>query len=212
MDREDFLRECRLLASIQHQNVARLVGVCTTEQPYCSVLEHSLIGDLYGYLRKSSEENPTALGFPQMLDFVCQIVSGMKHLESRNIVHKDLAARNCIISNNGVIKISDVAMGMSEFEFDYADARGNSKAPIRWQPWESILLGRVSLSSNVWSFGVTSWEIFGLCKERPFSMLTDSEVVQNAERIYYNDNLQVKLKRIKFCFTFGRSLVGAKMH
>jgi hypothetical protein len=51
VDRQDFLRECRLLATLRHNHVAKLVGVAMSEEPYCSILEHSLQGDLYHYLR-----------------------------------------------------------------------------------------------------------------------------------------------------------------
>ena len=47
-------------------------------------------------------------------------------------------------------------------------------------------------ASNAWSFGVTCWEILGLCRHRPFNLLSDDEVVQNAERVCYNDALQVQ--------------------
>ena len=46
--------------------------------------------------------------------------------------------------------------------------------------------------SNAWSFGVTCWEILGLCRHRPFNLLSDDEVLQNAERVCYNDALQVR--------------------
>ena len=55
-------------------------------------------------------------------------------------------------------------------------------------------------ASNAWSFGVTCWEILGLCRHRPFNLLSDDEVVQNAERVCYNDALQVHRLRV-FMFT-----------
>ena len=38
-------------------------------------------------------------------------------------------------------------MGISLFTSDYSEVRGRSCAPIRWQPWETLLL--VSTSCNV---------------------------------------------------------------
>ena len=48
--------------------------------------------------------------------------------------------RNCLLTENNTIKITDIAMGISLFNSDYSEVRGRSCAPIRWQPWESILL------------------------------------------------------------------------
>lgn len=73
--------------------------------------------------------------------------------------------------------------------------------------------GRLSTQSNVWSFGITVWELLTLCRQRPFALLTDigkkikdslcsgaapptllsfAEVLQNAEHAYYNEGLQVR--------------------
>lgn len=96
VDREDFLRESRLVSSIQHPNVVRLLGVCTVDQPYCTILEHSRLGNLYTYLNTNcnpESDSFTTVPFNKLLDILGQIVSGMKHLESRSICHKDLAAR-----------------------------------------------------------------------------------------------------------------------
>lgn len=108
VDREDFLRECRLLASLNHPNVVKLLGVSVSEEPFCSVLEHSLQGDLYHYLRQlgnevSSEGPPRRnssgsngsgnnknndASYNRLLEMVGQIAAGMKYLEGRNIVHR----------------------------------------------------------------------------------------------------------------------------
>ena len=67
----------------------------------------------------------------------------MRYLESRSIVHKDLAARNCILTDSGLVKISDLAMGIPLFNADYSEVRGRrSPEPIRWQAWETILMVR----------------------------------------------------------------------
>ena len=64
-----------------------------------------------------------------------------KTFSSDNFLH-----RNCILSDDGSVKVSDFAMGCSVFASDYSDVGGRRSQPIRWQPWETILLVRFNVT------------------------------------------------------------------
>uniref|UniRef100_T1J7A6 Protein kinase domain-containing protein n=1 Tax=Strigamia maritima TaxID=126957 RepID=T1J7A6_STRMM len=198
--RSDFHKEVRILSRLRDANIVRVLGICTRDEPLCMIVEYMENGDLNQFLQEHVAETVTTvppnadiLSYGCLIYMATQIASGMKYLESLNFVHRDLATRNCLVGRAYTIKIADFGMSRNLYNVDYYKIEGRAVLPIRWMAWESILLGKFTPKSDVWSFAVTLWEILTFAREQPYEDLSDEKVIENVGHFYHNDSLQVYL-------------------
>jgi hypothetical protein len=111
-----------------------------------------------------------ALTATEGVAFLTQIAAGMGHVAALKVVHRDLALRNCLLGVNNVVKVADFGLGRAMAaaggggggggEALYMQQDTNAELPIKWMATESLLYGKFTSESDVWSLGVTGWEIF----------------------------------------------------
>ena len=97
------LFEARLLSTMQHAHVVRLLAVSEAHQPVMLVMELCEGGDLLSMLRHGrpafgQEAGPSALSLRAQLDLAAQAASGVAYLHSMLCVHRDVAARNVLVA------------------------------------------------------------------------------------------------------------------
>ncbi|NXF42993.1 DDR2 protein, partial [Oceanites oceanicus] len=204
--RNDFLKEIKIMSRLKNPNIIRLLGVCVRDDPLCMITEYMENGDLNQFLSQREiyskfaiSNNIPCVSYSNLLYMATQIASGMKYLASLNFVHRDLATRNCLVGNNYTIKIADFGMSRNLYSGDYYRIQGRAVLPIRWMAWESILLGKFTTASDVWAFGVTLWEMFILCKEQPYSLLSDEQVIENTGEFFRSQGRQIYLSQTPLC-------------
>ncbi|CAG4972019.1 unnamed protein product [Parnassius apollo] len=172
----DFRREIDLISELSHENIVCIVGVALREEPLCMLFEFMARGDLHEFLMGRAP--PSGKGLPPMrlLNIAYNIASGMQYLASHHYVHRDLAARNCLVSDDFIVKISDFGLSRDIYSSDYYRVQSKSLLPVRWMPPESILYGKFTTESDIWSYGVVLWEIYSYGLQ-PYYGYSNQEVI-----------------------------------
>ncbi|KAK3091292.1 hypothetical protein FSP39_018693 [Pinctada imbricata] len=187
--KNDFRREVDLMSELRHPNIVCLLGVCMKQEPMCMLFEHMPYGDLHEYLISHSPNSDISsevgdssgkkmiLEYPEMLHIATQIAAGMEYLASHHFVHRDLAARNVLVGEGLSVKISDFGLSRDIYSSDYYRVQSKSLLPVRWMPPESIMYGKFTTESDIWSFGVLLWEIFSYGLQ-PYYGYSNQEVIE----------------------------------
>lgn len=152
---QDFLKEVVMMYQLNHPNVIRLLGVCTEYEQYMIVAEFMAHGNLRDFLMNREP----VLSLTDKLYICYQVVCGLEHMVSQNIVHRDIAARNCLVGPNLVVKVADFGLSRSLTMSNYYKKVGG-QVPIRWMSPEALKYGKYTPESDVWAFGVLMWEVY----------------------------------------------------
>lgn len=183
---QEFKRHLDLLHKLSHENLCKLVGLCREEEPDYMILEYTDWGDLKQFLVASRKENNSSpsheakarapqLSVAQIVSLSQQAAKGLKILADHRLVHKDVAARNCLIASNLTLKISLTCMTKEPYQQEYTKYR-NHVIPLRWLPYEAVYEDEFSTKSDVYSFACMVWEMFHQ-GELPFNKLNDDSVL-----------------------------------
>ncbi|KAG8552945.1 hypothetical protein GDO81_003175 [Engystomops pustulosus] len=179
---EDFLSEAVCMKEFDHPNVMRLIGVClqnTENEGYPSpvvILPFMKHGDLHSFLLYSRlGDAPLYLPTQMLVKFMTDIASGMEYLSSKNFIHRDLAARNCMLNENMNVCVADFGLSKKIYNGDYYRQGRIAKMPVKWIAIESLADRVYTTKSDVWSFGVTMWEI-ATRGQTPYPGVENSEI------------------------------------
>ncbi|XP_078587764.1 uncharacterized protein LOC144868910 [Branchiostoma floridae x Branchiostoma japonicum] len=168
--RQDFLDEIQTILDIgPHPNVLGMRGCCTMSDPLYLVVEYMPYGDLLHFLwecrQPAAHKEDPIYQFQEkgVYQVARQVARGMEYLAQKRFIHGDLAARNVLVGDGLVVKISDFGLSSDIYHRGYMRENVGRKIPLKWVSPERIYGGgRCTIKSDVWSFGVLLYELVTL--------------------------------------------------
>jgi serine/threonine protein kinase len=179
-----FEREAKLLASLNHPNIATVHGL--EEEKSLRFLVMELVGgeSLAGVVARGP------IPFDETLPIALQIARALESAHEHGIIHRDLKPANVMVSPEGKVKVLDFGLAKA---FELKGSAQQSPESVAESPTisahmtrEGVVLGTAAYMSpeqacgkaadrraDIWGFGCVFYEM--LTKVRPFPGRTSTE-------------------------------------
>jgi calcium-dependent protein kinase len=155
--------EVFIMCQLDHPNIVRLEEVYESETEIYLIQELCVGGDLFDRLDEQSDFHYTEAACAKL---VKQIISSVRYLHSKNIIHRDLKLENFLFSSaDADSELRMIDFGLSKhFTYDGEIQHECVGTPYAVAP--EVIRAKYDEKVDVWSIGVISFLL--LCGETPF--------------------------------------------
>ena len=162
-----FIAEVTAMIRLRHDNVVRLVGVCSTSRPLLVVTDDSFVGTLKDQLRAARIpcSQLAVAGHSrraQLIDIGLQVTAAVAHLASlRYVLHRNLSASSFVVVSDSRpprVKLTDFTQARQVSADDRYTADGGELLAVKWAAPEVLTQLQYSTRSDVWAVGVVLWQ------------------------------------------------------
>jgi serine/threonine protein kinase len=163
-----FTAEIRTLASLDHPNIAQLRTAFQFENRLVMIMEF-----VEGVtLDKRASEAPIPVS--DVIHYSMQVLSALSYAHSKGVTHRDIKPANIMITSHGLVKLMDFGIAKSTNDLQLTRP-GTTMGSVYYMSPEQVRGGTVDARSDIYSFGVTLYEM--LTGRRPFQAETAYSVL-----------------------------------
>lgn len=150
--RRNFLREMRLMATLDHHNIVKIFSSFTAHQTLYYVTEYidgRSLGDLTQYHRQAG----TRITQDELYGLMVRLLDALHYLHSRSILHLDIKPDNILLTSNGRPVMIDFGAAHENF----GDTGAGVVETVGFSPPEQSLEGgeRLGPWSDIYALGAT---------------------------------------------------------
>lgn len=191
--RQNFIREARLLSSLDHHNIVKIFSFFEAYNTLYYVTEH-INGCSLGDYAQTHYRNGTRITQDELFGLMVRVLDALHYLHSRRILHLDIKPDNILLTSNGRPVIIDFGAAHENF----GDAGTGVVETLGYSPPEQSSHGSGELGpwSDLYAFGAT------LCY-----LLTATAPAPGAQRLLY-DNFEPLASRPSLTDHFHRDLLA----
>jgi len=159
-----FLREIKLLAGLNHPNIAALRTALTLNNQLVMVMEY-VEGTT---LAERLEQSP--LSAADAVNYIDQVLGALSYAHRQKVIHRDIKPANMMLTPEGVVKLMDFGIARSGTDRGLT-MTGTTMGSLYYMSPEQVKGQATDARSDLYSLGVSLYEM--VTGERPFRADSD---------------------------------------
>ena len=189
------MQEFNILHRTRHENIVRLFESFESKQHIVFVMEVCGAGDLLTYVRKRRKLKEDSAKF-----IFKQIISGLKYVHSKGVLHRDIKLDNILLTSEGRVKICDFGVSKLTKPGEHMSEQCGTPAYIAPEVFEGR--GYSGYSSDIWSSGVVLYAmLYGTVPFKASNMNDLQKQITKGKTTFKEDISEQSLDLLKSILT-----------
>jgi len=163
-----FLREIKLMASLNHPNIAQLRTAFTADNQLYMVMEYVEGTNMAAKLEKGP------IPVPDALNYIGQVLSAVSYAHQQHVIHRDIKPANMMLTPQGVIKLMDFGIARAG-EDRSLTMTGTTMGSLSYMSPEQVKGEPTDARSDLYSVGVSLYEF--VTGRQPFVATSDYSIM-----------------------------------